>query len=197
MIEIEIENGLLELEKLLDASDAQIAQVIEKSKIFRKLEDLLDQADWRTADVVTLGIMLVACQRREAGWLDQTAIAELPCEMLHQIDHRWWTFSKGRFGFNTQLEIYREELERSAFAFSCQVGWTMTTWRPLSFFKFYSWLTFSLDAPRGHLPALWFWEMPSSRSLRAGGFATGRGAAFGNPQLFDALMLRLERCHRI
>ena len=86
MIEIEIENGLLELEKLLDASDAQIAQVIEKSKIFRKLEDLLDQADWRTADVVTLGIMLVACQRREAGWLDQTAIAELPYEMLHQID---------------------------------------------------------------------------------------------------------------
>ncbi|MEM1310474.1 MAG: GUN4 domain-containing protein [Cyanobacteria bacterium P01_D01_bin.71] len=163
----------------------------------KDLEDLLNQSDWQTADAVTHEIMLASCRRQELGWLNQAAIARLPCEILHQIDQRWLYYSRDRFGFSTQLKIYREEVGQSAFAFSRQAGWTMSIWRPTGFFNFYSWLTFSLDAPRGHLPALWFWEMPWHRSLRAGGFGTGRGAAFGNPQLFDALMLRLERCQQI
>lgn len=165
---------------------------------FKELEDLLSRGDWQMADEVTLQIMLTSGQRGYAGWLDQPAIANFPCEMLHQLDQRWLFYSGGRFGFSTQLKIYREEVGRSTFAFSSQTGWTMTVWRPTGFYKFYNWLTFSLDAPRGHLPALWFWEMPWYHSLLMGGFGfTGRGGGYGEPSLFDALMLRLERCQFI
>lgn len=162
-----------------------------------ELDALLQQEDWLTADAVTLEIMLNGVQQQEEGWLDRRAIAQFPCELLHQIDQRWLFYSGQRFGFSTQLKIYREEVGRSAFEFSAQAGWTLPLWRPLRFYKFYNHLTFSLDAPRGHLPALWFWEMPWQQSLLVGGWGTGRGAGFGDPGLFDALMLRLERCQHI
>ncbi|NER81789.1 MAG: GUN4 domain-containing protein [Leptolyngbya sp. SIO1D8] len=164
---------------------------------YQELDDALTQEEWQMADEITLQIMLEATDRIQEGWLNQSEIARFPCDVLHQLDQRWLRYSSGRFGFSTQLQIYTQEVDRAAFTFSQQAGWTMVTWRPTGFFKFYDWLTFSLDAPRGHLPALWFWEMPWHLSWRAGGFGTGRGGAFGDASLFDALMLRLERCQQI
>jgi len=164
---------------------------------YSDLDEALYEGDWRMADAITLQIMLHAVGRGQHEWLDQSAIADFSCEVLHQLDQRWLRYSGGHFGFSTQLEIYTQEMRRSAFNFCHDVEWTMSLWRPVGFFKFYNWLTFSLDAPRGHLPALWFWEMPWHASWRVGGFGTGRGAGFGNPGLFDALMLRLERCQQI
>ena len=162
-----------------------------------ELDEVLQQSDWQTADAITLEIMLEQTNRQREGWLDQAAIAKFPCDVLHQIDQHWLFYSGGQFGFSTQLQIYREEVGRSSFKFSQQAEWMMFVWRPTGFYNFYNWLTFSLEAPRGHLPALWFWEMPWHRSWLIGGFGTGRGAAFGDPSLFDALMLRLERCQQI
>lgn len=164
---------------------------------YQELDEVLSQEEWQMADEITLQIMLEATDRRQEGWLDQAAIARFPCTVLHQLDQRWLRYSGGRFGFSTQLEIYIQEVDRMSFAFSQQVGWTMTSWRPMGFFKFYNGLTFSLDSPRGHLPALWFWEMPWHLSWQAGGIGTGRGGGFGDSGLFDALMLRLERCQQI
>ncbi|MDB9525040.1 GUN4 domain-containing protein [Oscillatoria sp. CS-180] len=165
----------------------------------QELDETLDQADWQAADEITFEIMLAETDRQREGWLDQAAIAQFPCDVLHKIDQRWLFYSGGKFGFTPQLAIYREGAARSSFDFSRRVGWMMTSvWRPAGFFNFYSWLTFSLEeAPRGHLPALWFWEMPWYLSWQTGGFGTGRGAGFGDASLFDALMLRLERCQHI
>ena len=163
----------------------------------QELDEVLRQADWFTADAITLELLLEGANRQQEEWLNQAAIAQFPCDLLHHIDQRWLFYSGGRFGFSTQLYIYRTEVGRSAFKFSRQVGWTMSLWRPTGFFRFYNWLNFSLDAPRGHLPALWFWEMPWHESWRVGGFGTGRGAGFGDPSLFDTLMLRLERCQNL
>lgn len=163
----------------------------------QELDEMLRQADWRAADEITLEIMLAAADRHQEGWLDHAAIAQFPCRILHDLDQRWLFYSGGQFGFTPQLQIYREDMARSSFAFSRSVGWTMSMWRPTGFFNFYNWLTFSLEAPRGHLPALWFWEMPWYESWQKGGFGTGRGAAFGDASLFDSLMLRLERCQQI
>lgn len=163
----------------------------------QELEDLLKVGDWQTADAVTLELMLEVADRTRQGWLNKPAIAQFPCDMLHQIDQRWLFYSGGKFGFSTQLQIYQTAAGRSSFTFSRQVGWTMNFWRPTGFFNFYNWLTFSIEAPPGHLPALWFWEMPWYRSWLVGGFGTGRGGGFGDPSTFDTLMLRLERCHYI
>lgn len=164
---------------------------------YQELDDALSQEEWQIADEITLQIMLEAINRTQEGWLDQAAIAYFPCDVLHQIDQRWLRYSSGRFGFTTQFEIYTQTTNRTAFEFSREVDWMMATWRPTGFFKFYNLLTFSLEAPPGHLPALWFWEMPWHLSWRMGGFGTGRGAGFGDASLFDALMLRMERCQLI
>lgn len=164
---------------------------------YQELDEALSQEDWLTADAITFEIMLEAAERRQDGWLDQAAIARFPCIVLHQLDQRWLRYSSGHFGFTAQLQVYAQEADRTAFSFSRRVDWMMGTWRPTGFFKFYNLLTFSLEAPQGHLPALWFWEMPWYRSWQIGGFGTGRGAAFGDASLFDALMLRLGRCRQI
>ncbi|NJL49051.1 MAG: hypothetical protein HC929_18300 [Leptolyngbyaceae cyanobacterium SM2_5_2] len=78
------------------------------------------------------------------------------------------------------------------------VGWLMITVpRPLAFFKFYDFLNFSLEAPQGHLPALWYWQLSWLESLQTGGLGTGRGGGFADLARLDALMLRLTRCGQI
>ena len=102
----------------------------------QELESLLSHADWQLADEVTLQIMLTTCHRGDEGWLNQSAIANFPCETLHQLDQLWLLYSSGHFGFSSQLQIYREKVGRSTYAFSHQAGWTMNIWRPFSFFNF-------------------------------------------------------------
>lgn len=161
------------------------------------LDSLLGQGEWQAADQVTFALMLAAADRVAEGWLNRAAIAQFPCQMLHQLDQHWLRYSGGHFGFSVQRQIYVEGAERTALTFSQQVGWTALNFRPLAFFKFYDFLNFSLEAPKGHLPALWFWRLPWYESCLRGGFGTGRGAGFGDANLLDAMMLRLERCQML
>ncbi len=161
------------------------------------LDALLSQQEWQAADQVTLALLLERANRTTEGWLDDITIAQLPCDALHDLDQHWVRYSSGQFGFSVQQRIYTEMVQADAFAFSGQVGWTISPYRCLGFYKFYDFLNFSLDAPPGHLPARWFWRIPWHHSLRMGGFGTGRGAAFGDANMLDAMMLRLERCQQV
>jgi hypothetical protein len=162
------------------------------------LDPLLAQQEWQAADAVTLSLLLEAVGRGNEGWLDAAAIAQIPCDLLHQIDQRWMQASDQHFGFSIQAQIY-EAQQGEAFNFSRQVGWTLfqVPVRLLGFHKFYDFLNFSLEAPVGHLPARWFWQLSWRESLRVGGFGAGRGAAYGDANMLDAMMLRLERCRRV
>lgn len=158
------------------------------------LEDLLRTGQWRQADEATLALMLTACDR--TGWLDLNSLVHVPCKTLHQIDQLWETYSSGQFGFSVQQQIYQQSGTESL-AFSVAVDWVRFHRRPLAFCKFYHQLNFTLTAPRGHLPALWYWQISYWESLRTGGFGTGRGAGYGDADRLDALMLRLQRCQSI
>jgi GUN4-like len=158
------------------------------------LKTLLLQEEWQAADDVTFRLMLQATNRLAEGWLDVDAIAQLPCSLLHQLDQLWLEASHGHFGFSVQRQIYLQEAGLEALQLNQQVGWLLFQAKPFSFFKFYDFLNFSLEAPRGHLPALWYWRLPLVASWLSGGFGTGRGAGYGDNRLFDAMMLRLDRC---
>lgn len=158
------------------------------------LEDLLKQQEWQAADQVTQALLVQSVGRQEAGYLTQLDLAQIPCQLLHQLDYRWMVASQGWFGFSKQYAIYAQRTKFDAHHFCQQVEWLMIDFRPLAFFKFYEFLNFSLDAPEGHLPALWYWQMSWVDSLRMGGFGTGRGGAFADYSTLDALMLRLGRC---
>nr|WP_242026785.1 GUN4 domain-containing protein [Phormidium tenue] len=191
-----------------------------------ELSLLLNEEDWETADRLTADLLLDAAVQNYSGepvllpepeprrrphqpHLTTDALAGLPCQLLHAIDDRWQRASGGHFGFSAQLQIYAATLETIDFdpalrnwstphPFFEEVGWLMLfPLRPIGFLRFYSWLDFDLEAPRGHLPALWYWRVPRIASLQMGGLLTGQGGAFGDLARLDAMMLRLSRCHQL
>lgn len=185
---------------------------------------LLNDQDWESADRLTADLLWLAVeqdlysskarlhQRGRHSHSDRFTIAtlaDMPCQLLHALDDRWQVASGGQFGFSAQLQIYHEVLATVEFdpslrnwmnphPFFVEVNWLMPLpLRPVGFLKFYNWLEFDLDAPKGHLPALWYWQVPGLYSLRMGGFLTGQGAAFGDLARLDAMLLRLARCHQL
>jgi hypothetical protein len=158
------------------------------------LRNYLHQQEWEAADQITQSLLLQSVGQPQERYLSPLALAHIPCNLLHQIDYHWVTASQGLFGFSKQHAIYTQIAQSDAHHFCQQVGWLMAGFRPIAFFKFYNFLNFSLEAPKGHLPALWYWQMPWAASLRSGGLGTGRGGAFADDSTLDALMLRLSRC---
>ncbi len=177
---------------------------------------LLHDEEWETADRLTALLLLTAVEQSfhasEAPrhpQLTPETLAGIPCQLLQAIDDCWQGASAGHFGFSTQLQIYQDILSSVAFdpalhnwstphPFFEDVGWLMLfPLRPLGFLRFYNWLEFDLEAPRGHLPALWYWQISGLASLRMGGFFTGQGAGFGDLARLDAMMLRLSRCGQL
>jgi hypothetical protein len=157
------------------------------------LENLLAQQEWQAADQVTQALLLQSVGQTQEKYLSPLALAQIPCNVLHQLNYCWQFASQGWFGFARQYAIYTIGAQADAHRFCQQVGWLMVDLKPLAFFKFYEFLNFSLEAPEGHLPALWYWQMSWAESLRSGGFGTGRGGGFANSSTLDAMMLRFSR----
>lgn len=120
---------------------------------YSKLRDLLAAGKWQEADEATRSLMLQVFSREEEDWLNEQQIEQFPCEDLHTIDQLWLKYSNGQFGFSIQKRIWLEcggkpdagyETYR---VFVERIGWRVDgNW--LSWFD----LTFSLNAPEGHLP---------------------------------------------
>ncbi|MGB3137563.1 MAG: GUN4 domain-containing protein [Nodosilinea sp.] len=188
-----------------------------------ELSLLLNEEAWHEADRLTASLLLDAVAQtqsteamrlqgkepRPQPYFTTAAVATLPCQLLYTIDDCWQKASGGHFGFSAQLQIYADILATVDFnpalhnwtyphPFFEEVGWLMLLpWRPFGFLKFHSWLKFDLDAPKGHLPALWYWQVPRLESLQQGGFLTGQGGGYGDLARLDAMMLRLSRCYQV
>lgn len=128
---------------------------------YAKLRDLLAAQDWKAADEETARCMCEVMDRQKERWLRIEEIEQFPCLDLKNIDRLWVTHSNGRFGFSVQKQIwqdcgspttaYDDDWERFVIA----VGWrTKGGLLKKSEWLSYSQLTFALDAPKGHLPAL-------------------------------------------
>lgn len=171
------------------------------------LAALLHGQEWQAADQVTYALMLNAAHRQREGSLTANDLALLPCPLLHRMDWLWLNASQGQFGLSVQQRLYQsldQDFDPASLSpanphpFCQAVGWLMVTVpRPLAFFKFYDFLNFSLEAPAGHLPALWYWRLTWMESLQTGGFGTGRGGGFADLARLDALMLRMARCSQV
>jgi hypothetical protein len=197
--------------------------VIDPDWTRQDLINLLDAGEWQAADRVTQALLLAAVDHppdttvsltsflgrpgQGPGYLSCSDLAQLPCDLLHDLDYLWVRASQGQFGFSVQERLYRQlnqdfdSTQLSPFhphPFFQAVGWlVISSPRPLAFFRFYDFLNFSLTAPAGHLPALWYWQLSWLESLRVGGFGSGQGGGFGDLARLDALMLRLCRCGQL
>ena len=126
----------------------------EKGVNYTKLRDLLNKKKWFEADQETTKVMLKAADREEEGWLRIKDVENFPCEDLRTINQLWLHYSKGKFGFSVQKEIYeslggtRDYNEEVWNNFGDRIGW-----RKEGEYLMYEDLTFNLElAPKAHLP---------------------------------------------
>lgn len=175
---------------------------------FEKLDTSLNKADLKTADRITFEILKqlinpeqdeldeVSLKRWKPNAADKLAIQEID---------RLWRQKSANFGFHPQLLLFgvtnvvahENDLDRQqrgnrahALAFSKEVQWWI---RGLEFYKFYNQLDFSLNAPPGHLPALWFWQTSRSKSFQYGGLGllNERGGSGVDAFIIPAFMYML------
>jgi Ca2+-binding EF-hand superfamily protein len=127
----------------------------EKGVDYTRLRDLLKAKMWKEADEETLAVMLKAAGREQDGWLDRKSFENFPCTDLRTIDQLWVKYSNGQFGFSVQKRIW-ESVGEDYEKFGDRVGWRKEMFFNKEWLD-YSQLTFSLNAPSGHLPAAPGW----------------------------------------
>ncbi|NJK77413.1 MAG: hypothetical protein HC942_30185 [Microcoleus sp. SU_5_6] len=122
---------------------------------FARLTEELKAQNWRSADAETLQLLLKMSDRTAEGWLNKTDVEKLDCAALVQIDRLWIERSKNQFGFSQQRLIWLsaggnvgQYNPKIAEKFGDRVGW-----RDRGKWLTYNTLKFSIQAPKGHLPA--------------------------------------------
>ncbi|MFM6210027.1 GUN4 domain-containing protein, partial [Planktothrix sp.] len=143
---------------------------------YDQLEQFLKAGNWKEADQETARKMLAVAGRTKEGWLDKDSINNFPGEDLRTIDQLWVKYSNGHFGFSVQKKIWQEVGGKVKTSKECQLG-DRVGWRKNSNWIDYDDLTFSLQAPVGHLPRI------------------GRMSMFINDQRWASLFLsRVKNC---
>jgi serine/threonine protein kinase len=118
---------------------------------YSKLRELLAFKDWRAADRETAELILKIAGRKKEGSLTVKNIEQFPCKDLRTIDQLWVKYSNGHFGFSIQKRIW-QDAKQDLTTFGESVGWRSAGWFNSSWKVYYS-LTFTRNAPLGHLPA--------------------------------------------
>ena len=128
---------------------------------YNRLRELLHQQAWPAADLETEVVMLKALNH-DMQPVTAATVQRLSPVDLATIDALWSRYSNGRFGFKAQQQVYRsqqplqsDDHQRWA-VFEETLGWREpSSWLYQGFKPYYN-LTFSLEAPPGHLPT-WRW----------------------------------------
>ncbi|MEP0782016.1 GUN4 domain-containing protein [Microcoleus sp. ZQ-A2] len=122
---------------------------------YNQLRQYLVAGKWKKADIETGNIILQLTSRNEEE-INWYSISNLPCDDVRTINELWTDHSNGHFGFSVQKQIYLS-VNRNIGDFGEIVGWRGEegTFGGALGWKSYDWLTFKLDAPKGHLPACW------------------------------------------
>lgn len=117
-----------------------------RDSTYQKLEDLLVAQQWQEADEETGRILLQLSDRTSEGYISKRHALALSASDVQQLDRLWREYSHNHFGFAIQQQIWNLSHQNYA-EFGEKVGWRLAeVWLN------YNQLTFSLEAPLGHLP---------------------------------------------
>jgi len=84
---------------------AALKQTVQESR-YRQLEALLKAQQWKEADEETDRLMIATVGKEKGQNFTSDELLNFPCEELRSIDGLWVKYSKGRFGFSVQKDIY-------------------------------------------------------------------------------------------
>lgn len=109
------------------------------------LQKALAAGQWEQADQATHQILCTAAQRPVEQGITADDVSQIPCAVWEKLDWLWTRYSRNRFGFSPQVQLFvlvGEDYHR----FCAQVGWP--THQAIT-----PYLQFSRKAPSGHLPS--------------------------------------------
>jgi uncharacterized protein YjbI with pentapeptide repeats len=119
-----------------------------------RLIKLLEREDWKKADEETCQVILQfsSLSNQQVSELDQFSIQNFPVAVLQIIDQLWMHYSLEHFGFTAQADVWKEygNIETKA---NLQKMGDCLGWRQDGRWLWYKKMRFSLNAPKGHLPA--------------------------------------------
>ncbi|QYO67523.1 GUN4 domain-containing protein [Leptolyngbya sp. 7M] len=158
------------------------------------LQEQLQAGDWAAADRETRRLLAP-----ESALLPPFDPALVQPELIRAVDQMWLTASNRRFGLSVQLRFWQEALaahpnnrEAAVNVFRDRVGWKLASPRTGVDFISSDWLneselTYSLQAPEGHLP----WAGVSDEVVRS--VAVPPPEVHCGSCTVDAMQLRNER----
>ncbi len=191
-----------------ELAEPKLVYASQLAEPFEQLEKNLAGGNLRAADQITRDILFELIKPKR-GWIDAEALQAFNLSPLDKVaiktlDHLWRTHTPTG-GFGRQLRIFgevpQERLDSrqndnrlQVLEFSREVGW----WAEgLEFFKLYDQLDFTVQAPQGHLPALWYWKKISRlEAFKCGNFGLfeERGGCRIEGYILPAFMRLLNRC---
>ncbi|MGC1310172.1 MAG: GUN4 domain-containing protein [Phormidesmis sp.] len=145
-------------------SAAEPTQLAQTSSVdVSALRSHLQAQDWQAADQETRRI-LQSYVHRDNDIFGSPLPTLIPAEVMQTLDQLWSEASDGKFGFSVQAKIWEELRSQTpddtnivTKAFGDRVGWTRRVPDENYIFSSPDWLTepeltYSLEAPVGHLP---------------------------------------------
>jgi hypothetical protein len=132
---------------------------------YGKLQQFLAEGNFREADAETLRVILETAGRTR-DTLTPEDMMRFPVNVIRVLDRLWKNYSGDHFGFSNQVKLYfaaggdintlRTQDAETIRKFGELVGWRdKEQWR----IDDYDHWDFSLAAPEGCFPALW-WKSP-------------------------------------
>jgi hypothetical protein len=128
---------------------------------YKKLQLLLKEENWREADWETIRVIQAITGEPTLEDITPEDMRRFPCSKLQAIDRLWTNYSKGRFGFSVQSQIYQSvggNLEttiaqdtKTIIKFGEKVGW-----REGDIWLKCDDLDYTLSAPIGCHPSRWW-----------------------------------------
>lgn len=190
------------------APDTQVANPITSQELTSQLatlHQLLNAKDWVAADRETRRLLAPAVDVWGAS-----LSSVISSNLIQAIDRAWLEASNGRFGLSVQSRIWQEAIaqhpnheEAAVNAFRDRVGWAHNPdLHPDDFYSFYGsgWLkesdlTYSLQAPVGHLPWLGVNDATVSGILGSGGSGTIDAMFLLGRRFYQVIPTFLNRVH--
>ncbi|TAF51788.1 MAG: GUN4 domain-containing protein [Oscillatoriales cyanobacterium] len=135
---------------MTDSSQASLVPLESERGIdYIPLQQLLIEQDFEAADQMTRELLcrLGGAASEARKWLYFSEVRNIPVKDLRTIDQLWVTHSNGKFGFSIQRKLWLG-VSKNWEKLWPKMGWkTGNSWT-----RFPKQFTWSLDAPKGHLP---------------------------------------------
>ncbi len=129
--------------------DGLVSLQSERAIDYQPLQALLIQKNFEEADRLTLQKMCEvageAAQKRK--WLYFSEVNKFPILDLQTIDHLWYIYSEGKFGFAVQRDLWLAA-GRNWDRFWPKIGWR----RENIWTRYPNEFIWDITAPKGHLP---------------------------------------------